>query len=541
MKRQSIQSLLKLNAGFALGAMLLLGAGSGVVMFELHDAVKRTTTSFEAVRIQMDADMMHDALRGDVLEAIKLQLMADSSGFKPVQEAVLEHGDRLLKNLKENRANVEDTALKSSIDEVTVVAGRYVASALKIVKEASISVPTDDQWNNFMADFESLEVSMEALSDQLGQQATAAKSRSEIVVQLSVMGISVLLLFSLVVVFLMVRRLGSSIQQPLNSLVSTVTRVDKEGNLALRAEKRHDNEIGDVIGAFNGLMGSLQHIVQGVKNSSQELRQASEVLSQASDKSTHSSQANSDAASSVAAAVEQLSVSVASISSQAQQADQASRSSLSLAQQAGKSTDLAGNEMRNISAFVKQSAHTMVELEGQVRGISEIAGTIRSIAQQTNLLALNAAIEAARAGEQGRGFAVVADEVRVLAERTADSTLKIGSIIDAIQTGTQIAVEQMQNGVGQVEHGVKITEEVIGQIQGVTSHSQRTSAAITQISESLREQDAAGQDIARSVERVANVSEENHHVARETAGVAERLAQLSAQLEGQVARFSAGA
>ena len=537
MKRQSIQSLLKLNAGFSLGILLVLGAGSTTAMLELNSAVNQLTSSSESVRTQMDADMMHDALRGDVLEAIKLQLMADSAGKAAVLNAVDEHGNRLLSNLGENRSNPDNQELAKEMDEVLQVAERYVASARQMTKDAAGSVPTDRQWEQFMADFESLEQSMEKLSDSLASKAATAKASSRTVVELALAIMIGLVVLAIIGVFVIVRRLGKSIGQPLDALVKTVTRIDQQGDLSLRTENRHNNEIGDVIKAFNALMDSLQNIVRGVRLSSQELLSSSNHLGEAASQSLTSSQANSDAASSVAAAVEELSVSVANISSQAQLADEASKSSLSLARQAGLSTDKAANEMRAISGVVKESAQTMVELASQVKGISDIAGTIRGIAEQTNLLALNAAIEAARAGEQGRGFAVVADEVRSLAERTADSTLKIGSIIESIQKGTQVAVEQMQSGVERVNLGVQISDDVGTQISGVTEHVRQAAMAVAHISESLREQDAAGQDIARSIERVAVVSEENYGVAQETSDVAKTLSNVANQLESQIARF----
>ncbi|BET26566.1 methyl-accepting chemotaxis protein [Limnobacter thiooxidans] len=537
MKRQSIQSLLKLNAVFSLGILLVLGAGSTTAMLELNSAINKLTSSSEAVRTQMDADMMHDALRGDVLEAIKLQLMADSAGKAEVLNAVDQHGNRLMDNLSENRSNTDNSSLIREMDEVIKVAERYVASAKQMTRDAAGATPTDQQWEQFMADFESLEQSMEKLSDSLASQADSAKSTSRTVLEVALAVVLGLVILAVTGVFLIVRRLGKSIGQPLDALVKTVTRIDQQGDLSLRAENRYNNEIGDVINAFNALMESLQNIVRGVRQSTEELLSSSTHLAEAADTTLASSQANSDAASSVAAAVEELSVSVANISSQAQLADDASKSSLSLARLAGISTDKAASEMRVISTVVKQSAQTMVELESQVKGISDIAGTIRGIAQQTNLLALNAAIEAARAGEQGRGFAVVADEVRSLAERTADSTLKIGSIIESIQKGTQIAVEQMQNGVERVDLGMQISDEVGTQISGVTEHVRQAAEAVAHISESLREQDAAGQDIARSIEKVAVVSEENYQVAQETSDVAKNLSRVANQLEGQIARF----
>lgn len=538
MKRQSIQSLMKLNAGFSLGIMLLLGLGGAASMLELNSTVKDLNGSFEAVRTQMDADMMHDALRGDVLEAIKLKLTADTQNQASLHSAVDEHANRLLSNLQENRQHTANSELTRQMDEVIVVAQRYVASALKMTKDTNGTAISEAQWQQFMADFESLEASMEKLSDRLADEAASAQTSSNNVVEVSLASILALLAVAIVAGVLIVRKLGKSIGQPLDALVVAVTRIDKEGDLSIRADNRYNNEIGDVIKAFNTLMESLQKIVHGVRLSTQELLSSSAQLGESSGKTLTASQANSDAASSVAAAVEELSVSVANISSQAQLADEASKSSLGLAQQAGISTDKAASEMRAISTIVKASAQTMVELETQVNGISEIAATIRGIAEQTNLLALNAAIEAARAGEQGRGFAVVADEVRILAERTANSTLKIGSIIESIQKGTQVAVEQMQNGVQRVQVGVEISDEVGTQISGVTKHMHQAATAVAHISESLREQDAAGQDIARSIERVAVVSEDNYKVAQEMSNVAKNLSGLANQLESQVARFT---
>ena len=256
MKRQSIQSLLKLNAGFSLGILLVLGAGSTTAMLELNSAVNELTSSSESVRTQMDADMMHDALRGDVLEAIKLQLMADSSGKAAVLNAVDEHGNRLLSNLGENRSNPDNQELAKEMDEVSRVAERYVASARQMTKDAAGAVPTDKQWEQFMADFESLEQSMEKLSDSLASKAATAKASSRTVVELALAIMIGLVVLAITGVFVIVRRLGKSIGQPLDALVKTVTRIDQQGDLSLRAENRHNNEIGDVIKAFNALMES---------------------------------------------------------------------------------------------------------------------------------------------------------------------------------------------------------------------------------------------------------------------------------------------
>jgi methyl-accepting chemotaxis protein len=190
-----------------------------------------------------------------------------------------------------------------------------------------------------------------------------------------------------------------------------------------------------------------------------------------------------------------------------------------------------------VATAVNEAAGTIRELENYSNEISAIINVIREVADQTNLLALNAAIEAARAGEQGRGFAVVADEVRKLAERTTESTHTIANVIEKVQAGARRAAQEMENGVARVNGGVELAHQAGHSITGIQVGAERVAVAVDDIGSALDEQATAGQEIARGVERIAGMAEENSASVRQTSAAAERLHDLAGELERSVARF----
>ena len=193
--------------------------------------------------------------------------------------------------------------------------------------------------------------------------------------------------------------------------------------------------------------------------------------------------------------------------------------------------------MNTIAESVASSTDVVRQLGEQSQRISGIVSVIREIADQTNLLALNAAIEAARAGEQGRGFAVVADEVRKLAEKTASSTQEISAMIGEIQSGTEMAVKQMEAGASQVGKGVTVAGATGTAIQDIDAENARVVAAVDEISTALREQAVASNQISQGVERIAQMTEENSAAVVSVAGSANDLLMLAATLKASVDNF----
>jgi len=288
---------------------------------------------------------------------------------------------------------------------------------------------------------------------------------------------------------------------------------------------------------FNDMAASIRKLLTRVQEDARSLDAAAALLATSSGQISKSAEAQSSAASSMAAAVEEMTVGVGEISRHAQEAQDSSRQSGQVAEAGGAMVNDVVAEIGRIAQTVNSSSASVEELGRQSQEISAIVGTIKEIADQTNLLALNAAIEAARAGEAGRGFAVVADEVRKLAERTTQSTLEIGTMISNIQNGIQGAVVSMKEGVERVHAGVQRAESTGSTIQQVRDQAQSVVAEVEEISLALREQNAASNEIARNVEQIAQMAEENSSAAATNRNTADELQRLAANLASEVAQF----
>jgi len=277
--------------------------------------------------------------------------------------------------------------------------------------------------------------------------------------------------------------------------------------------------------------GELQAGIGKIAQSADEFQRASQTLS------TDALQL-SEAASGMAAAVEELSVSIDTVEINADAAKVAAEAAGQAAMTGAQVVHAAAGEIGRIADAVRQSASGLGELQQISAEIGSIVATIKEIADQTNLLALNAAIEAARAGEQGRGFAVVADEVRKLAERTSVATVEIGAMVGRIRDNTDKTIAQMNQGVTLVEEGVRVADSAGDAVQAIHGETDRVLVAVTEISDALREQAIAAREVARSVEQVAQSAERNAGTARQGVATSEAVAGIGRHLGKVVGRFS---
>jgi aerotaxis receptor len=311
----------------------------------------------------------------------------------------------------------------------------------------------------------------------------------------------------------------------------------RSGDLCLRFSPARKDIVGSIGRKADKFVSSVQAMLQGVSDISGQVGRATQHVETGMGNVEHSAHAQNEATSAAAAAIEEVTVSIGEVAANAQQtritADEASVA----ARNGAEVTGSASAAIRSLAETVGRSAERVESLDKRSEEISRITGVIKEIADQTNLLALNAAIEAARAGEQGRGFAVVADEVRKLAERTGNATQEISAMIESIRGETAAAVTGMRAGAEQVAQGVGLVDQAAAVLREINDEMERTSHMVADISMASTEQQSAMTQLAQNVEQVAIMTEQNVGVVGQTKTTVDRLNAVTERMRKAVQQY----
>ena len=330
-----------------------------------------------------------------------------------------------------------------------------------------------------------------------------------------------------------------SVSKPIEEVGSSLWNIaEGDGNLSYRLKVVGKDEIGTVAAAFNNFIEKLQTIIREVKIGTQQVQLTSGQLAQASERIAASSRLQSQDAYSMATQVTVMTFTLDALAEQAEGMQHVSAQSTEYSAQGSKIIHAAAEEMQQITTTVNESSLIIQELGQQSDQISAIVNVIKDIADQTNLLALNAAIEAARAGEQGRGFAVVADEVRKLADRTSNSTKEITSMIEKIQQGSRRAIDGIEDGVKRVSEGTALAKQAGEAINLIKTGVDHVSEQVNEIAVSLKEQSQSCVENTQKVEGIARISDENNNAYTEMSGKIQLIDELARNLNSLVGRFT---
>jgi len=310
-----------------------------------------------------------------------------------------------------------------------------------------------------------------------------------------------------------------------------------EGDLTVSITKEKEDEIGQLFDGFNKAVQNIGALISELTGAVQATASAANQISASTEEMAAGAQEQSAQASEVATAVEEMATTIIETTKNANAAAENAKVAGDTANAGGKVISESINGMNRISEVVSKAASTVQALGKSSDEIGEIVQVINDIADQTNLLALNAAIEAARAGEQGRGFAVVADEVRKLAERTTKATKEIATMIKQIQKDTAEAVSSIQVGETEVEGGKVMAEKSGDSLKNIVHATNKVVDMINAVASASEEQSSAAEQISKSIESINNVTHESASDIQQIARASEDLNRLTENLQSLIERF----
>lgn len=474
-------------------------------------------------------------------------IMFDKVPFDQAEEKILELKTKLpeqwrdFKKAKGSNTTAEEQRLIDAIEEQARLIDPFIKlleTAYKSSDKIMVRSILDEDWPPIETGVLNPVTQLATLQKEKiraeHSASVAAAEKMRFIVMLTLVFGALVAIVSTTVTSLLVRSMDMGMKYIQQALAKVAA-----GDLATRVAFPHDNEFGDMAHHLESTLESLRRMVAGMTQAANTVTREADLLANTVSQVERSSRTQSIAAAETAAAVQQIAVSIEQVTQNARESLSISNEGSALCESGKHIVTQASTEMTGISVAVEESSRLIEALNIRSGEIGKITLAIKDIAEQTNLLALNAAIEAARAGEQGRGFAVVADEVRKLAERTTKATTEINEMVSGIQADTRNSMTVMENSRIKVRDGVALANRATNSLSEIDVGAKRTAQSIGEIASATSEQQGASQDIARNVEKISSMAEGNSNSITKLSGAVRNLKELALHFEVMVAQFQA--
>jgi len=529
----------KLTAGFLFVALvaLVIGLGGYVNLNRINSGSVRiytqvaqplgdlTLLSAEFQRVRVNS---HKMLSIDDID--EHDLMVDRSN--ELIEIITKRSQAYEKTLM----NAEDKKLFANFNQALNEYKTQLTTFNKLIMESNKAAANELIVDEYDHAARELQVAIEKLVETKMAQGKQVSGNNNTLARNASVFMVALALGGSVLAFLLGMFLSRMITRPLAALADDAQKI-ASGDLTVQIQSRSKDEIGVLAASFNSMADSLRAAIRQVSDTSSLLTSAANELLAISESISNGADSVASQAQTVATAGEEMAATSNDIANNCQSAAAGALDASTSASDGSVVVDKTVQAMGQIARRVKETADTVARLGQRSDQIGQIVGTIEDIADQTNLLALNAAIEAARAGEQGRGFAVVADEVRALAERTTRATKEISDMIRSIQAETRSAVAVMEEGVHEVALGTDEAAKSGLALQTIMELVNNVSMQISQVATAAEEQTATTNEISQNMLQITDVVQQTAQGAKQSEAAAAELSKLAADLEALVHRF----
>lgn len=515
----NIKGRLKLLVGTSIGLMLLIGIVGIATEQSLNDSLK--TVYLDRTVPAADLGEMNRNILEIRLAVTRTLVFRSPASYQEASnniKTLLEESDKLWTAYLATYLTPEEKLLATQLDsEYKSLRDTGFKVAEKALAEQRIDdierLITSNQLQSLYAPVrEDLHKLTQLQLDIAKQEFDGAqiKATQSIIASIALLliaaGITIALAYSII----------SGIGRAVKS-IDTTTQALGQGNLIARVSYNGNDELGNISRSINSMADSFRHTVSEVMSSAQQIASAAEEMSAISEQTSNGIFRQQSETDQVATAMNEMSATVQEVAHSAAQTASATQQANEQAVQSKRVVNDNIHAIRSLAQEVETATRVIEDLAEQSTSIGSVLDVIRGIAEQTNLLALNAAIEAARAGEQGRGFAVVADEVRTLASRTQESTQEIQKMIEGLQAGSKSAVQVMEKGRGQAQSSVQQSSRAGEALDVIAEAINKITDMSTQIASAAEEQSAVAEEINRNIVNISQIGNETSSGARSTA------------------------